>query len=85
MAKSWLMSAKVLNSRGIVGRVEKKPGCQFADLAIEPNRRPSTGLVVSLVAVGRRLQLRDDLMTEEVEVDPLRGAAAFGTAKNFFP
>jgi hypothetical protein len=41
--------------------------------------------VVSLVAVGRRLQLRDDLMTEEVEVDPLRGAAAFGTAKNFFP
>lgn len=43
------------------------------------------GLVVSLVAVGRGLQLRDDLMTEEVEVDPLRGAAAFGTAKNFFP
>ena len=39
------------------------------------------GIVVSLVAAGRRLQLRDDLMTEEVEFEPVRGAAAFGTAR----
>src|SRR5882757_7499999 len=33
-------------------------------------------IVVGLAVGGRRLQMRDDLMAEEIEVDPLRGAAA---------
>jgi hypothetical protein len=39
------------------------------------------GIVASLVAVGRRPLVRDERMTEEIELDPLRGTAAFRTAK----
>ena len=38
------------------------------------------GIVVGLVAVGGGLQVGDDLVAEEIEVDPLCGAAAFGAA-----
>jgi hypothetical protein len=39
------------------------------------------GIVMRLVAVGGRLEVRDDLVAEEIEVDPLCGAAAFGAAE----
>ena len=39
------------------------------------------GVVMWLVALGTGLQMSDDLMAEEVEVDPLLGAAALRTAK----
>lgn len=38
-------------------------------------------VVVGVVFVRLRLQMRDDLVAEEIEVDPLRGAAALATTQ----
>jgi predicted regulator of amino acid metabolism with ACT domain len=38
-------------------------------------------VVMWIAAAGIRLQMGDDLMAEEIEVDPLRRAAAFGAAE----
>ena len=39
------------------------------------------GVVVGGAVGGGGLEVRDDLVAEEIEVDPLRGAAALGTAQ----
>ena len=43
---------------------------------------PSTGLLWDLGRLGFGLQVGDDLMAEEVEVDPVVGAAALRAAQN---
>jgi len=40
------------------------------------------GVVVGFPVGGGGLEMRDDLMAEEIEVDPLRGAASFRAAED---
>ena len=42
---------------------------------------PVDRIVMRVVAVRSRLQMRDDLVSEEVEVDPLCGTTSFRTAE----
>jgi hypothetical protein len=41
---------------------------------------PVYGIVVGFVLVRPRLQMRNDLMAEKIEIDPLRGAATLCAA-----